>query len=102
MWLFALWLVAFLANSLSLALVQLQITDEIEAGLPLERRPSWQLTSWKLGRQRPLPWTTIAEHRKTYPSSRVRKWFLVFGIAQCCLLVVPFAVATLHPFGIGR
>ena len=97
MWLFALWLVGFLCSSVALGLTATQLTDEIESGLPIEERPSWRL--WKFRR---FPWAELQQHRKLYPASRLRKWFVVLVAVQSGLVVTIFAVTTFHPFGIGR
>jgi hypothetical protein len=61
MWLFALWLVSFVAGSVTLGLIGTQISDEIEAELPIEQRPSSRL--WKVRR---FPLAELQQHRRLY------------------------------------
>lgn len=97
MWLFAVWLVGLLASSVALGLVGTQIADQIEAGLPLAQRPSWQLR-----KVRRFPQAELRQHRVMYPASRLRKWFAILFAVQIGLIATIFAVANFHPFGVGR
>ncbi len=72
---FVIWLVLFLAASASIALVRTQIADEIKMGLPIERRPSWQM--WRVKRFR---LRYIRRHRAMYPASRLRKWLVALVV----------------------
>jgi hypothetical protein len=50
----------------------LQITDETEQDLPVEKRPSWRL--WQLKR---LPIQEVHVHAQKFPSRRsIRMWWL--------------------------
>ncbi len=97
MWLFAAWLVAFLASSLAVGLAGVRLTDEIEAGVPIAQRPSWR--GWNVKR---LPWVEFEQHRKLYPESRLRVWFLTLAAVQSGLLATLLLAVLFHPFGIAQ
>lgn len=64
-------LILFLANGATLGMIGTQITDEIELGVPIDKRPSWQI--WKTSR---FPLAELQQHRNMYAASRQRKLYV--------------------------
>jgi hypothetical protein len=94
MWLFLVWLVLFFGTSVAVSMLGTQINDEIEDGLAIHDRPSWQ--GWRVRR---VPLAEIRRHREMYPSSRLRKWWAATTICQAGLIIVPFVGAILGGIG---
>jgi len=74
------WFLLSFAASLAAGLLWQQIVDDVEEGLPLDQRPSWQ----PFGERHPRSyWDT---HRRTRPSSPLRKWYAVSMACTAAML----------------
>jgi len=80
-------IMVWLCVGLIARMLWLRITDQVEAGLPYEDRPSWRVfRSW----EKPGVVVLLRQHREPYPEARrIRFWTVLLAILEFGAIVSP-------------